>query len=189
MENNIKECNVLGSGPSRVSYVPNELPSIGCNFPWTKVDWTIIFDPDPLVRLADNPALIDLDTQLIISKHALIHIKHHKLIDKIPHKIAATYKNISHPEYGFKRSSGHYAAQWMISMGYNRLNIYGCDNYFGDLYCTDNYSHTPNTAHYIDNTNLKVYSDEQLRNRGKEWHHAWKMLEKQHPNVEFNFVR
>jgi hypothetical protein len=189
MENSIKECNVLGSGPSRVSYTPNKLPSIGCNFPWTKVDWTIIFDPAPLIRLAENPKLIDSSTGLIISKHAHLHIKHHNLIQKIPHAIIAIYKNISRPHYGFKRSSGHYAAQWMIAKGFTKLNIYGCDNYFGDLKCVDNYSHTPGTDHYIENLNLQVYSDKKLEQRGLEWQHSWNMLIKQHPNVEFNFVK
>jgi len=182
----IKEGNVLGAGPSRISYIPNGFPSIGVNYPWTNVEWTLFFDVIPINVWLERPEVFDDEVKFVISEHCYNYFKKTKQLDLFKHRI---YSVFSHPKLASVRwrgSSGHYAAEWMISQGYNKLNLYGMDNYFGDLKCLSNYSHDNiGTQNY----NLNEYSDEELIQRGKDWQLAWKRIIKQNKHVEFNFVR
>ena len=188
MEKVTRECNILGSGPSRISYRENELISIGCNFPWTKVDMTIFFDIEAIYRLCETPTLIDQNTKLIIHQRVYSDLNQSKKIGGLKYRIGGVFNSPLSFNQKFTRSSGHYAASWMINLGYNKLNIYGCDNFFGDDLCLINYSHEPSTPHYIENPNIERYSVEQLKTRGKTWREEWHKMIKQHPKVEFNFI-
>lgn len=94
----------------------------------------------------------------------------------------------SHSRNVLRRNSLHYAAEWSISKGFKKLNIYGCDNWFGDRLCKDNWSHTPNTIHFIDPKETTFMSDEQLFLRGEKWIETWNYLINLHSDVEFNFI-
>ena len=182
------ECNVLCSGPSRKSYIQNDLPSIGCNFPWTKVDYTIIFDFPAIDKLCENPLLIDDSVKLVIHQRVYGHLKHTNKLDILKSKIDSIFNYPIGNTAEFFRSSGHYAALYMISMGFTKLNIYGCDNYFGDDRCVDNYTHQIGFPHYIENTNLINFGEERLIKRGVSWRDEWHKMIKQHPNIHFNFI-
>jgi hypothetical protein len=183
------ECNVLGSGPSRKSYIPNELPTIGCNFPWTRVNWLVFFDVQPILKYLENKKLISDDVKFIVSKHAYDYLKEQNLILEIQNKIECVYKkhNVSTIEYS--GNSAHYAVEWAIYKGFKKINIYGCDNYFGDLECTENFTHNKNSEHYIENLWVNVNPKENLLKRGREWQLCWKRIIKYNSNIEFNFVR
>jgi hypothetical protein len=185
----MKEGNVLGSGPSRISYIPNNLPTIGCNFPWTRVDWTLIFDYQPTLKWLETPSVFPQKLPFIISEHTYKYLKTKNLLHKIRHRIIDVFKKHNLSSIEFAGSSGHYATEWMIRQGFTKLNLYGMDNYFGDLKVLDNFSHQPGTLHYIDNINLTQYSEETLLRRGREWQISWKRIIKYNPNVEFNFIR
>jgi hypothetical protein len=186
---NIKEGNVIGSGPSRVSYIPNDLPSIGCNFPWCKVDWIIAIEKYPILNWLEDPSIFDEHSQFIIDTIVYNYLKQENILDKVKHKIHSIYKRHNMSSVVFEGSSGHYATEWMISQGFNKLNLYGMDNYFGDILCADNYSHQPDRKFYAPNRSKELYSEQQLIQRGKEWKIGWERIIKYNPNVEFNFVR
>jgi hypothetical protein len=185
----LKECNVLGSGPSRKSYIANDLPSIGCNFPWTRVDKTVIFDSAPIIKLLENNNLIPLETKIIISNYCYDCLISNKLYDSIKHRIDSIIKIESLSYQHFRRSTGHLAAEVMIYEGYNKLNLYGMDNYFGDLLCLNNFSHQEGADHYIENLNLKVYTEKELIIRGDQWRKSWNYMIKKYKHVEFNFIK
>jgi hypothetical protein len=50
------KCAVLCNGPSRSAYNPEKEYAyrIGCNIPWTKVDCTVILDPQMVKVLIKN---------------------------------------------------------------------------------------------------------------------------------------
>ena len=182
----LKECNVLGAGPSRVSYVPNDLPTIGCNFPWTNVDWTLLFDTNTISKWFDQPSVFDDDVKFVMSEFCYNYYKKTGELERFKHRIHSVF---SHPKLNTVRwrgSSGHYATEWMISQGYNKLNLYGMDNYFGDIHCLNNYSHDGVGTY---NLNHDKYTEEELTQRGLDWQLAWKRIINHNPNVEFNFVK
>ena len=185
----IKECNVLGSGPSRKSYVPNDLPTIGCNFPWTKVNWTLMFDYQPLMKYFEDASVFPPNLQFIVSKHCYDYLKKQNLLHKIEDRIISIFNKHKLVSVEFSGSSGHYAAEWMIHRGFTKLNLYGMDNYFGDILCKDNFCHLEGADHYIDNVTKNALTESQLLKRGLDWQLAWKRIIKYNPNVEFNFVR
>mgnify|MGYP007071562467 CR=1 FL=1 len=187
MEKTSKECNLLCSGPSRKSYIPNDLPTMGCNIPWTKVDWTIIFDSIVLEKIIDNPDFVSIDTKLIVSSHAIGEIKEKGKLKDLNHNIISIYRYNPITTRLMKKSTGHYAAEWLIFMGYNKINIYGCNNWFGDLYCTENYMHDSSNPLNIENENIPR-GEKYMINRGKHWKKYWEKLIAHHSHVHFNFI-
>ena len=184
---NAMECNLLCSGPRKQSYEPNGLLTIACNVPWTKVDYTVIFDEVVLMKIVEIPSVIDAETKLIISSRAYQELIRTKSKTKLKNKIACVFKYSSLSEKEFLRSSGHYAAEWAIFKGFTKLNIYGCDNWFGDFKCLDNNMHDITKPHYIKNFNVDFSADVQTA-RGLYWKQSWEKMIKQNPNVEFNFI-
>jgi hypothetical protein len=183
----IKECNVLGNGPSRKSYIPNDLPSIGCNCPWCKVDWVIVADPEIIKKSIDDKLYIPSTVKILLGEGAYRILKSENLFDKIKSQVIGIYKHPIRNGLKFTQSSAHFATEWMISQGFNKINIYGCDNYFGDLLNLDSYTHEPGTLEYKQN---ELVHDEQERIlRGKDWQKAWHIIINKNPNIEFNFVK
>jgi hypothetical protein len=193
----LTECNLLGSGPRRNMFIDNlDMVNIGCNFPWTRFDYTIIDHRAPLYKLISTPESIPEPTKLVISNNCLKFLKEENFYNQLKDRIDSVFVHYDTLTYGIKnrkknilnRSSLHYAAEWAIYKGFKKLNIYGCDNWFGDLACTKNWSHTPNTVHYIDPTKTTFLDEHALQERGKKWIETWKYLIKYYSNVEFNFV-
>lgn len=185
MENEVGECNVLGSGPSRKSYIPNNLITIGCNIPFCRVDYNVVFDENVLLKILENPKCINEDAKYIISNITHEVIKRDEKLKKFfEPKIDSLYKMMN----GERKSSAHYACLAMISKGFNKLNIYGCDNYFGDRNCLDNWTHNIENPHYIpENLNNRLSKDT-LFNKCESWNRSWHIMINQHPKVEFNFI-
>jgi hypothetical protein len=183
----IKECNVLGSGPSRKSNVSNRLPSIACNIPWTYAEWTVIFDSAIIDTLITNPECIDTNTKIILCDVAYNYIEKNNLTEHFKYRINTVFKY--NKIGGMRKSSAHFACDWMIHLGYNKLNIYGCDNYFGDIMCTNTFTHDKENKYATENINHAKYTDDEMIKRGKEWQEAWKLMIKKYKHVEFNFVR
>ena len=184
----LKECNIFGSGPSRKSYVPNDLPSIGCNFPWTKVQSTLMIDTEAIDKLCLNTSLIEVETNLILHKDIYYYLLQTNKIHLLKNKIHSIFK-LKESTQKFKLSSGHNACLYMISNGFNKLNIYGCDNFFGDDTCLENISHDKSLPNYIENAFLQICSIDVLTERGIFWRGYWHKMIKQYPHVEFNFIK
>lgn len=181
------ECNVLGSGPSRKSYVPNNLPSMGCNIPWTKVDYLIISDEIVMEKICLDD--MEIDFKLILSEEAHSYLTKNNLLSKYENKIDSIFQGMR--GLFSRKSCGHYACLTMISKGFTKLNIYGCDNYFGDNICLDNWVHNKENPHYI-SENSEFYgprNNSQVYQRGLDWKKFWNQLIKKYPNVEFNFIK
>jgi hypothetical protein len=181
------ECNLLCSGPRKKSYKKNGLPTIGCNIPWTDVDYTIIFDEVVLMKIIEMPDIIKEDVKLILSTVAYQELRRTKSVDKLKNKIECVFKYNSLSEKIFLRSSGHYAAEWAIFKGFKKLNIYGCDNWFGDMKCLDNNMHNKANPFYIKNLNEDFDEKYQIM-RGEYWKKSWEKMIIQNPSIEFNFV-
>jgi hypothetical protein len=181
-----KAGNIIGSGPRRTSYVPNGLPSIGCNFPWTPVDWVCIWDPHPLFKWIEYPEVIPEPTKFVISKL----VKEVFIDENKYHLIKPRVHSIISDNTTQRRSSGHWAALWMIHQGFNTLNLYGIDNWFGDLLCLENITHDTSRPHHIENMNLRnIQTDKDyILNRGIEWKQTWHDMIKTYPHVVFNFI-
>ena len=184
----MKECNVLGGGPSRISYIPNDLPTIGCNFPWTKVDYTVINDVDVITKLIEFPELLSEEIGIIFHQKAYNYLLKSNIILTNRTKSIFTFYRINNEL--ISRNTGHYAALWMIREGFTKLNIYGCDNFFGDLVAEESFTDTlirnSESKYYISRITKTI--DERIE-RGRRWKLNWDIMIEQNPNVEFNFVR
>jgi hypothetical protein len=181
----VSSCNILCSGPSKKSYVDNGLVNISCNVPWTKSEYTLIGDPVVVIKDLEINC-IHPETKLVISNLCFQYLRAINNFEKIKHRVHSVYK-IQETFIDLKRSTGHYACEWAISQGYNELNIYGCDNYFGDDLCIDNWSHDKNQPHYMENHNLQR-PESDLQNRGLKWRRHWSVLINKYNNVKFNFI-
>ena len=114
-----KKVAVLCNGPSRSAYDPNTEYAyrIGCNIPWTKVDCTVILDPQMANLIASDRSLIDC--KIYFSDNAWEHVKDKSVFEDIfLGTIAKTKKGMS---------SGHLACMKMVELGYKYIDIYGAD--------------------------------------------------------------
>lgn len=163
------KCAILGNGPSRIAYSPEKKYDlvIGCNIPWTKVDFTMIMDPDVITAWSKNHDLIDVP--ICAGTAAWRHsdgIKFRwyileKNLFKELFKVPANY------------SSGHLAAKKAIELGYKELDLYGMDSYFEDT------METYTRQHVADNP----------MNHVQRWRSLWDELKSSNPDVVFNFIR
>jgi hypothetical protein len=180
----IKECNVLGNGPSRKSYVPNDLPSIGCKFPWTKVDITTLVCHNSVNSFVLSPNLIPDTTKILLKQKAYDYVIKNNYKEIVKDRILGIYNSTN-----LRTSAGHDACLWMISQGYNKLNLYGFDHYFGDILCLDSY--TENVTQKMPD-NVKKAKDtgdiDWFKKRNNDWMNSWKVIASKYPNVELNFI-
>jgi hypothetical protein len=175
-------CNVLCNGPSRISYKENNLPSIGCNIPWSSVNYTVIFGNDVIDIVDEDMNLIPQSTKLIVSNITLEYLKQKNLLIKFKNKIYSVYNYDLNHRY----SVGHVAVLTMISMGFKNIDVYGCDNYFDDLLCTDSYTR----KWKITTKNLKKFHNEaELINRGKKWKEEWSYILKKYNKINIKFIK
>jgi hypothetical protein len=178
------ECNVLGNGPSRVLYKPNKLISIGCKFPWTKVDYTTLVCRGSVNAFVNNSNLIPIDTKIILKEKSYCYIIENNYMSFFEGRIEGIYSD----NKNFRRSVGHDACIWMIEKGYKKINLYGIDHYFGDLaiksYTTDmGIDYPKNMLRAIESNNQFWFVE-----RRKQWMEAWDSIFKKYPDVIFNFV-
>lgn len=199
------ECNILGNGPSRVLFKPNENINIGCVFPWVKCDYLISFDCDVVMKYITTPDCVHAGTKYILHYQAFTLL--YNEIQTTPHlvdNIHDVYFNvprvniISHRPIkgiyipGYKlgiSSSGHYAAEWAILQGYTKLHLYGMDAYTNDVDSTHSWAHLPNLPHSIPSRSMVGDDPEFILHRKMRWKNAWKHLMLKYKHIEFNFVR
>lgn len=161
---------ILGNGPSKAAYsnIGYDL-ILGCNIPWTQVDFTVITDDLIVWKILRNPSLIDSASGIYLPSHV-----HRRLVKS---KDAAAKSLLNKDVRSFLRtgstSTGHSAAQIAIHSGASSLWIFGCDSYFSNTVETC----TPSTS---------VSSPDAYVQR---WRKLWQEYVNLHPNVSFNFVR
>lgn len=159
---------VLCNGPSRSLFVEPDRYDyiIGCNFPWTKVDSTVVLDIGVVQqwfkrKMPPVPTWFSRHAwrETNFTSRAYFRDSFLDLVDPLP-------------EYD---SSGHVACSKVIELGYNEIDIYGCDSWWEDV--TDSHTHQ--------------YVDGRPSDRTKHiigWRNRWKAIISSKPDVVINFI-
>lgn len=161
---------ILGNGPSRNEYKGGYDLVIGCNVPFTEVNYTVIYDLEVAKLWQSNRDLIKCPAYFsIYAWHNIDEEFKSYIIDNNYYMGKAIYR------LGDKFTSGHVAAQIAIDAGYNELDLYGFDSYFEDD--VDSYT--------------RQFLDTPLRGTSivKYWREEWKNLIEVNNNIKFNFKR
>ena len=159
---------VLCNGPSRILYTasPEYAYVMGCNIPWTEVNATIVLDVGVVAKWWQYK-LPNVPTWF--SEHAWRETKFRDRNYFMP-TFLGLVKPL--PEYD---SSGHVACSKLIELGYDEIDIYGCDSWFS----TDTSSHT------------HQYWDTRPSDTSKHvegWRKRWETIMAGNPNVKINFI-
>lgn len=163
------KCAILGNGPSRSAYNPeNDYDLlIGCNIPWTKVDFTVIMDPDVIGVWCKHKDLITVP--ICVGTAAW---KYTSTIQFRPYILKKNlFKELLVVQQHY--SSGHLAARKAIDMGYKYIDLYGFDSYFADT--MESYT--------------REYVVEKPMNHVEKWRKLWDQIITSHPGVVFNFIK
>lgn len=166
---------ILGNGPSRSAYNPSIKYDIriGCNIPWTEVDYIMIHGPDMI-------ELWNKDRNLITNPVFMLPDAWHKAkqlgFDEYLINNNLFLKEV-HKKYtipGF--SCAHSAALEAIEEGYTELDIFGCDSAY------ENDGRDSYTRNYL--TGRFPYI-----NPANKWKKCWVWLINDYPNVTFNIYK
>ena len=166
---------LLCNGPSRVLYTPSDEYTfvMGCNVPWTDVDATTVVDGEMIKRWAERHEIIQVPTYF--SKDAW------ELAQKIDDQFFKQWYAGLVKKEEYYHSSGHNAAEALISLGYTDIDIFGCDSYFkkGTSSSTDEFVLREKGPNW------------QLRAHDKMigWKIRWQTIQQQNPNVTLNFIK
>lgn len=164
---------LLCNGPSRISYKPTESYDyvIGCNIPWTNVDSTVILDKEVIDKWAKQPDLINVPAHFSVEAW--------RYTDAIKKRdIFRPYLlGLITPKYPY-HSSGHNAAEILIKMGYEEIDIYGCDSWFSDV--TQSFTRTIITKKHSSDGSMKHIIG---------WRNRWKEIIENHPEININFIQ
>ena len=166
-----KKVAVLCNGPSRSAYDPNKEYAfrIGCNIPWTKVDCTVVLDPQMANLIASKRSLIDC--KIYFSENAWEHVKDKsKLEDIFLGTIVKTRKGMS---------SGNLACMKIVELGYKDIDIYGADAMTTSDIRSNNVTKSY-TRKFLDSDGI---------NMSPNWRTNWNRMIEQHPDVKFNFIK
>lgn len=119
--------------------------------------------------------MVDPETKFVLHTRVLVDCRESKLRTILSRSIAELEEVLYNTRY--RRSSLHYAAMYMISLGYTKLNIYGCDSWF-------------DVTNYLDSyTDIFMDKPQNMPARiGVHWRDEWIKMKKQHAKVEFNFI-
>jgi len=167
-----KKVAVLCNGPSRSAYDPNKEYAyrIGCNIPWTKVDCTVILDPQLVKVLIRDISLIDC--KVYFSQDAWEYVEQigaKQLFDTLG-IIQKTYKGLS---------SGNLACLKAVELGYTDIDIYGADAFtIGNV--------LNNT---VDKSYTRNFIDSDSMNMSPDWRLNFNRMIESHPEVKFNFIK
>jgi hypothetical protein len=165
---------ILGNGPSRESYFDCNIKYdkvVGCNVPWTDVDYTIILDEEVVERWKNEPELITCGAYF--SEHAWRHIES-------PLKAESFFEQYKLglvkplPEYD---TSGHVACSLLIKHGYSEIHVYGADSVWSQT--LESRSHQFFKNHPDVNSNPHI----------KGWRNRWNKLVDDHPQIRVEFKR
>jgi len=163
------KCAVLGNGPSLNLYYSSEVKYdkiIGCNIPWTVVDFTVIMDEEIVDLWAKNYNLILVP--------AYFSIKAWGRTDRSNLRQFLLDNNLF---LGLIKdrdliSTGHMAAKKVIELGANELDLYGFDSYHNETIDSITWDYIKNNP----------------TNNSKYWIKAWNNIMKNNPNIVFNFI-
>jgi hypothetical protein len=186
-----KSCNILLNGSRRKSYEPNGLLNIGVNIPWAPAEYTIVDDMHSIKNMIKNWNVDPLpkNTKIIMSFIKYKFLKQHGGLETIKDRLHAVYKTSNPNTKQYGKSSGHDACEWAISQGYTVLNIYGCDNYFGDDECLESFTHDfENNKFATVNKYVDLLTEQERIERGILWRAKWHYMINKYPGVTFNFV-
>ena len=168
------KCAILGNGPSRSLYSPENNYSIiiGCNIPWTKVDWTMVMDEEVILAWSKNPQLITCPLYASVEAwrySAAIKFREYIIGQSLFLGLFERPKEISDIKY----CSGHFAAIKAIELGYKHLDLYGMDSYFEDNIESSTREFIPRVP----------------TNNAAKWRKVWNEIISSNPEVVFNFIR
>ena len=166
-----KKVAVLCNGPSRSAYDPNTEYAyrIGCNIPWTKVDCTVILDPQMANLIASDMSLIDC--KIYFGEETWEQVKDKSVFKDI--FLGTIVKN----KKGM--SSGNLACLKMVELGYTDIDIYGADAMTTNDIRSNNVSKSY-TRKFLDSDSI---------NMSPNWRTNFNRMIEQYPNVKFNFIR
>ena len=168
------KCAILGNGPSRIAYSPDEYYDfrIGCNIPYSRVDNTVIMDPDVVTVWSNNINLVTCPVWMTRSSYK--HSNNLKFNgSRFRSYIEGNNLFLGLEHQGLHDSSGHVAARVAIRLGYKQLDLYGIDSWFEDN--MDSYTR----KHVVDNPPMSKIS---------LWRGIWNEMMSIHPDVVFNFT-
>ena len=164
---------ILGNGPSRESYHSSTTTYdtvVGCNVPWTSVDFTIILDEEVVQRWAREPNLITVPAYF--SEHAWRETDAIRKREFFQPYFKGLVKPL--PEYD---TSGHVACSLLINEGYKKIDVYGADVMFADT--LESRSHEFFKNHPDTNSNAHI----------KGWRNRWKSILDNNPSCSIIFKR
>ena len=169
-----KKVAVLCNGPSRSAYDPNTEYAyrIGCNIPWTKVDCTVILDPQMVKVIIKDITLIDC--KVYFSQAAWDYVEEvgaKSLFNNIYLGIIQKTKK--------GMSSGNLACLKMVELGYTDIDVYGADAMTTNDIRSNNVSKSY-TRNFLDSDSMNMSPD---------WRTNFNKMIKDHPEVTFNFIR
>lgn len=159
---------VLCNGPSRTLFNSADGYNyiIGCNIPWTKVDSTVVIDIDVISKWLHYKIPL---VPIWFSEYVWREVR---LKDREYFKDSFLGLVKPLPEYD---SSGHVACSKVIELGYEQIDIYGCDSWFSN----DTNSHT------------HKYCDTRPTDTSKHiegWRKRWNTIIDGHPEVKITFI-
>jgi hypothetical protein len=159
---------VLCNGPSRKLYGEIKYDYvIGCNFPWTTVDATVVLDIDIIRKWSKDLSMIQ--SPVYFSSHAW------SATDKrMRAKIKHLFKGVMEQEMVFD-SCGHAATRKVIELGYDEIDVYGCDSYFENK--IDSYTHQ-----YVANISPQVMK------QMVGWRERWNKMILNNPSIKINII-
>lgn len=164
---------ILGNGPSRESYYNSDTQYdvvVGCNIPWTDVDFTVVLDEEVVQRWATEPTLINVPTYF--SKHAWMETDAIRKRDFFQPFFKGLVTPL--PEYD---TSGHVACSLLMKQGYTEIHVYGADVMFADT--LESRSHQFFKNHPDPDSNAHI----------KGWRNRWQKLVDENPQIRVEFKR
>ena len=163
---------LLGNGPSRELYLKNVFDYdtvVGCNAPWTRVDWTVVWDKEVIHVWSKNMDLIKVPTYFSRDAWATTDaIKKRDLFQ--PHFAGFVQRSEMYD------TSGHIACRLLIEHGYKEIDLYGFDSYWEDT--IESISH--------DIFNNRSALPESLCDK---WRKIWAKIQRTNKDVKLNFKR
>jgi hypothetical protein len=163
---------VLCNGPSRKLYKSRQGYDfvIGCNFPWTDVDATVVLDKEVVKKWSKDLSLITCETYFSVEAWRYTDsLKKRELFRPY-------FKDIINPKYPY-HTSGHNACEIAIKLGYTDIDIYGCDSYFSNV--TKTYTRTLiTTKHASDGSSKHIIG----------WRKRWNEIISNNTDVNIEFI-
>ena len=166
------KCAVLCNGPSRSVYNPEKEYAyrIGCNIPWTKVDCTVILDPQMVKVLIKDTSLINC------------HVYFSQVAWDYVEEVGASsmFKSLGIIQKTRKGlSSGNLACMKAVELGYTEIDIYGADAMTTNDIRSNNVSKSY-TRNFLDSDSM---------NMSRDWRTNFNKMIHNHPEVKFNFIK